>query len=368
MISFEIIKDINKWQDIYDTTAYFHGKAYYSPLYCKAIENNGEGEACLCYCELDTTNGKVQILYPFILKKIPEELTKDLSPEPLYDIESPYGYGGPMILLGDGYVYSENREPSDDIARIFTNEFLKYAEKEHIVAEFVRFNPITMNHNLFISHYSIYLNRRTVCINTAQSFERMLSSASSARRRNYYKAQDCGVQVGWFPLSDKDAMECFRKLYDTTMNRLDADKYYHFSDAYFNTLAQLPEEDAVIGIAAFEERPIGAILLLTDGMSAHYHLGGSDEEYKNLQPTSLLLWEAARVANLCNLECLHLGGGLSLDENDNLFAYKKGFSNQVKEFYIGKRIFNPILYYSISDAWVAKTGKTPKIHLHYHSL
>lgn len=368
-MKFEIITDFEKWAEIYNSTPFFHGKVYYSPQYCKAIENNGEGKACLCYYELDTSEGQFKILYPFIKKEIPTSLRKIVSNAPLFDIESPYGYGGPIILAEDGYVYNEERDPSNELAHYFTKEFLKWANESNIIAEFVRFNPMTMNHNLFVSQYDIELNRRTVSINTNQNFNSMLSNGTSARKRNYYKAQNNGLEVIWCSLKDEGAIKCFRELYDATMNRLDADKYYHFSDEYFKTLSELPDQNALISMAVYGgDLPVAASLFLFDEFSAHYHLGGSDEAYKDLQGSAFLLWEAAKAAHEMGCECLHLGGGLSLDPDDKLFAFKKGFSSKINEFYIGKRIIDFSKYYAISDAWKEKTGKTSGILLHYHNL
>ncbi len=367
-MSLEIIEDIKKWDELYNTIPYFQGKVYFSPYYCKALENNLEGKAVLCYFEEKTKEGTIKVFYPFIIKEIPEELTSPYSKETLYDIESPYGYGGPMIFTNEGYLYNDERDPGNEQALAFTKEFLEWAKKSNIVAEFVRFNPITMNHNLFVSHYNIELNRKTVTINTLNDFKTMLAMGTSARKRNYFKAVDNGLEIVWCPLKDEDAMLCFRDLYDSTMDRLDADKYYYFSDAYLNTLSELPDQ-GVIGIALYnKEIPVAASLFLFDELSAHYHLGGSDIEYKDLQGSAFLLWEGAKVANEMGLECLHLGGGLSLSNDDKLFAFKKGFSSKINEFYIGKRIINPVLYNSISESWIEKTGKKPKIFLHYHDL
>ncbi|MBP5470560.1 MAG: hypothetical protein J6Z11_15095, partial [Candidatus Riflebacteria bacterium] len=270
-MKFEIIEDIKKWEQIYNSTPYFQGKVYFSPYYCKALENNLEGKAVLCYYENPTKDGCIKVLYPFSIKEIPEELTTPLTDKTLYDIESPYGYGGPMIFTEEGYFYNDERDSENEYALSFTREFLNWAKDNNIIAEFVRFNPITMNHNLFVSHYTIELNRKTVLIDTLDDFATMLSNASSARKRNYYKALNNGLEIVWCPVSDQEAMLCFRDLYDSTMNRLDADKYYYFSDAYFKTLAELPDQ-GLIGIALYNnEIPVAASLFLFDELSAHYH-------------------------------------------------------------------------------------------------
>ena len=275
-MNFEIIEDKNKWEEIYNRVPYFQGKIYFSPYYCKALENNLEGKAVLCFYDDVINNDKITVLYPFIIKEIPEELTSNLSEKTLYDIESPYGYGGPMIFTSEGYLYNDEKDPGNEYATSFTKEFLKWANKYNIIAEFVRFNPITMNQNLFYNQYSIELNRKTVSINTVDDFNTMLSKASSARKRNYYKALNNNLEVAWCPLSDEEAMLCFRDIYEETMQRLDADSYYYFSDAYFKSLSELPEQ-GLIGIALYnKEIPVASSLFLFDELSAHYHLGGSD--------------------------------------------------------------------------------------------
>lgn len=367
-MKFEIIEDKNKWEEIYNSTPYFQGKVYFSPYYCKALENNLEGKAVLCYFEDEYNKEKYRVLYPFIVKEISDELTKSLCEKPLFDIESPYGYGGPMIFTSEGYLYNDEKDNDNNYAKSFSNEFLNWAKNNNIVAEFVRFNPITMNHNLFVSHYSTELNRRTISINTTNDFNTMLTKATSARKRNYYKALNNGVEIVWCKLDDEEAMLCFRDLYDSTMNRLDADKYYYFSDAYFKTLSEIPDQ-GLIGIALYnKEIPIAASLFLFDEISAHYHLGGSDYDYKDLQGPAFLLWEGSKAAHEMGLETLHLGGGLSLDEKDKLFAFKKGFSSIINEFYIGKRIIKQDYYTAISEKWQSVTGKQPQIFLHYHEI
>ncbi len=367
-MKFEIIEDKKKWEEIYNKTPFFQGKVYFSPHYCKALEDNLEGKVVLCYFEQEINKDKITVLYPFIIKGIPDELTKSLTSETLFDIESPYGYGGPMIFTSEGYLYNDEKDYENAYAVSFSNEFINWAIKNNIVAEFVRFNPITMNHNLFLSHYSIELNRKTVSVNTIDDFNTMLSKASSARKRNYYKALNNNLEVVWCPLSDEEAMLCFRDIYEETMKRLDANSYYYFSDAYFKSLSELSEQ-GLIGIALYnKEIPVAASIILFDELSAHYHLGGSDYEYKDLQGSAFLLWEAAKISNEMGLECLHLGGGLSLDSKDKLFNFKKGFSSNINDFYIGKRIINQNYYNTISETWQSKTGKQPSIFLHYHDI
>jgi lipid II:glycine glycyltransferase (peptidoglycan interpeptide bridge formation enzyme) len=80
----------------------------------------------------------------------------------------------------------------------------------------------------------------------------------------------------------------------------------------------------------------------------HYHLSGTLLEYRNLASANLLLYEASCWAANRGIGLLHLGGGL--EEDDNLFGFKKQFNkNGYADFYIGKTIFVPDRYEELLD-------------------
>ncbi|HJH27991.1 MAG TPA: GNAT family N-acetyltransferase, partial [Methanophagales archaeon] len=95
----------------------------------------------------------------------------------------------------------------------------------------------------------------------------------------------------------------------------------------------------------YNNRIIGTSMLILGGKIIHYHLSGAAYGLKSLYPSDLILWEAIKWAKENNFKLLHLGGGRA--KNDSLFKFKKGFSNDIIPFYIGKKIFDIKAYQAL---------------------
>ena len=108
-------------------------------------------------------------------------------------------------------------------------------------------------------------------------------------------------------------------------------------------LNDLPQ-NAQVFYAQLDETIIAASILLRANERLNYHLSGSRQEYQNLAPTNLLLYEAALWGCANGCKTLHLGGGVGAGE-DSLYAFKKTFyRGEPCRYQIGKRIF-------LSDAY-----------------
>ena len=98
-------------------------------------------------------NGNEILLYSFILKKLPHEISTEKF---LYDICGPYGYCCP--------VSNSTREIFLDNAY---DEFNKWALKNKIFVEFLKFHPLIpsiLRKTWCKKNGSLYLNRKTVSI------------------------------------------------------------------------------------------------------------------------------------------------------------------------------------------------------------
>ena len=91
----------------------------------------------------------------------------------------------------------------------------------------------------------------------------------------------------------------------------------------------------------------------------HYHLSASLNEFKNLAPSNLLLWEVAKWGCKNGYKTFHLGGGLGCQE-DGLYKFKKSFnkSGDIK-FAVGKKIFDTNIYWKL----VSISGKKTALQL-----
>ena len=77
----------------------------------------------------------------------------------------------------------------------------------------------------------------------------------------------------------------------------------------------------------------------------HYHLSATNYNVKN-PPSRAVIWHAIEWAKEKGLKWFHLGGGVG--KEDNLFHFKKGFSETYFKFYIGEIVHNDEIYQKLT--------------------
>lgn len=289
---------------------------YFTDEYCKIYENNGDGflETFL----LESDNGK--IIYKFLKREI-----NDSQGKKYYDITTPYGYGGPLIL-------STKEESRESLIEEFKIKFEEYCKNNNIVCEFVRFHPIEKNYIGMDKYMEINHIRDTVYIeidNEEKIFSNMISECRTAIR----KAIKSNIEI-----EETTELNEFQRLYIETMKKNNATDYYFFSNEFLEDTMKLLEGHIKIFNAKYEGKVVSSVMAMKYGDYIHYHLSGSDVEYSKYRPVNLLIYNMCLWGNKLGAKYLHLGGGYS-GNNDNLFRFKKTFSKDGRaKFYIGKKI------------------------------
>lgn len=308
---------------------------YFMPDYLRMVSANGDGIPKLAWLTCDHGD----VVYPFLVRPIN---IKGVDTG-FYDISSPYGYSGPVVK-------SINEDNTCDLASEFIHEFHDYCASTGIVTEFIRFHPLLRNANTFSGLIPVDYVRDTVYIDLRESADTIWTDRLEGRIRNAIrKSEKSGVCVRY---SHAECIPCFMDLYCETMQRLEADTYYYFTESYFKHLAELVDKSGILMEAVYESKVIASIVLLRGDKFSHYHLSASDLEFRRLQANSLLLWAAIKWSQNQGLSLMHLGGGYS-SSNDSLFRFKAGFSPYTGEYYIGKVIhdrknYNEIVEQSVS--------------------
>jgi Uncharacterized protein involved in methicillin resistance len=330
----------NEWNNYLNNITDNFQDIYYTSDYYKLYEENGDGKAKLfVYKEYDNI-----AIYPFMINEIKNY---NLG-EKYYDIESAYGYGGPLTNSYDEVFLSN-----------FENEFLRHCEENNIVAEFIRFHPLIKNNKIFDKNIEVFHNRITVYLDFTKDIDRIWNEDIKSKNRNMIrKAEKSGLVV---ELSND--YETFKNIYSKTMSKVEANDYYYFNKKYYDqmknnnnyVLLNVKKEDIIIASAIF----------MKYGDYFHYHLAGSLKEYLKFAPNNLLLWEAIKLACKSGAKWFHLGGGLSNSLDDNLFRFKSSFSKNTADFYIGKRVHNIDVYNHLIEEWERKNGKESKLLLQY---
>lgn len=149
---------------------------YYTRKYYKMYELSGDGKGKLF---VYYNNSGDMALYPFMLKEIQGY---DIGNK-YYDIETAYGYGGPVLNCVD-----------KSFIKDFEDSFIKYCKANNIVAEFVRFHPLIKNQNVFCKDIEVLHNRITVQLDLTKSLSDIWNEDIKSKNRNMIrkaKKTDC---------------------------------------------------------------------------------------------------------------------------------------------------------------------------------
>lgn len=337
-----IILDSNssEWNDYLYKIDENNQDIYYTSDYYKLYEHNGDGKGKLFVYKEDDNIA----VYPFMINEI-HSYNLD---EKYYDIESAYGYGGPLTNNYD-----------EIFLRNFENEFLKYCSKNKIIAEFIRFHPLIKNQKIFTKNIEVLHNRITVYLDLTKDIDEIWEEDIKSKNRNMIRKAEKNLLT----VEESNDFETFKSIYESTMSKVTADIYYYFKDDYYNCiknsdkyfLLNVKKEDEVIASAIF----------MIYGEYFHYHLSGSLKEYLKYSPNNLLLWEAIKYGKKKGCKIMHFGGGLTDSLEDRLFKFKSSFSKKNADFYIGKRIHNKKIYELIISKWEKEKNKKATMLLQY---
>lgn len=324
----------DKWNEYLDGFDDTQKDIYFSEEYVKLYEAKDARPLCAVCCE----NGKV-LLMPFIRKEI----------EGYYDFETAYGYGGPIAN-------TKNREWID----VALDEMKNLFEREKYVCGFIRFHSLLNNAEICKKHMQVLFDRNTVAIDTKGSEEEIWSNQITSKNRNMIRKAEKNGLI-YKAEYDFESLSEFVELYNATMKRLEAEEFYFFDEDYYRAFVDEFSGEAFLGTVKKDDELICAALFMYSREYGHYHLEGSNYEFSKLAANNLLLWKTALEFHKLGIKEFHLGGGYNGESNNSLLKFKKSFSDNIKDFYIGKWIFNQNKYDELKNNWIEKnTDKVEK--------
>jgi len=322
------LNEAEEWLDI--VKSFKESDVYFHPEYCRAFQENGDGEPMVFYLEDDC--GRVANV--FLKRDLHlDKRFKDLVPAgEFYDITTVYGYGGPLYEATD----------FEKLKQCFDREFKAFCNENSIVSDFVRFHCIFGNQRLMEGNYDIESVRTTIYFDLTEGEKHIWDNLESGCRNNIKRAQKYGVtvEIG----RDSRLLENFKELYKQTMDRDNASSYYYFNESFFETTMEGLKNNSLIFAADYEDRIVAAAIVIFGDGFAHFHFGASDRSYSNLRPNNLLMYEIAIWAQRQGKKMFHLGGGAA-GSDDSLFRFKKTFSKTNRlPFFIGRKVYNEAAY------------------------
>lgn len=331
MISIISIQEREKWDRV--VASFKNYDVYYLSGYVNAFRIHGDGEPILVHVEHDGV--KAMAVY----------MKRDVADDPrmpglikgrYFDLITPYGYGG---LLFEGDLSSLK-------VKYIVEELKAYYRSENIVCEFVRWHPILKNVEVFRDCGNVIDLGKTIHMELS-SKEVIWNNITSKNRNTIRRAEKSGVKIehSTNPL----LFETFIDIYNQTMKKDNADTYYYFEPAFYQSIANDLTGHYEIFYALLEEKIIAMSIMIFANNMMHYHLSGSLVEYRNMNPSNLLLYEAACWGVKQGFTTFHLGGGVGSGE-DNLFKFKQSFNRYSgNQFSISKIVHDADIYNELLD-------------------
>ncbi len=309
---------------------------YFSEAYGKLYETVQHGK--LERFEYEDGNGK--ILHQFIRRPIDVDLGDGKN---YFDLITPYGYGGPVVLN----CFGEDRAAlTEGFGRAFTD----YCRQNHIVSEYITFHPVEKNAGDFEGLYHPVFTRKTLGTTLTWSNPVMEEFSGDTRRKtNKFMRKGVDYRI----IRNPENLEQFIDIYYDTMDHNAASGFYYFDRAYFAQLLAAMSEDLVMVEALYENKVIAAEIgmLNPDGGTIHRHLAGTLSEFRSLSPQYVMCYGLTVWGKENGYTLIHSGGGLSPEEDDPLFQFKRKFSQKTEfELYTAKKIWNAEVYSRICDA------------------
>lgn len=343
MLSIITLDESDKWDSI--VKSFSNYDVYYLSGYTKAFKLHGDGEPKLIYYH----DEEIRAINVVMIRDIAmdKKFNDELETGSLFDIITPYGYGG-FVIEG---------APSDSNLRKLNEEYSDYCRAENIISEFVRFHPVLQNSKINSEIYEVIDLGKTITMDLI-SKEQIWNDLSSKNRNVIRKARKSGVEIYWG--RNPELIDAFIPLYNSTMNKDDATDYYYFDNEFYKSVLEDFRYNSLIFYALYGQKIISMSMILFGNENMHYHLSASDREHQSLAATNLLLYEAACWGFENGYKSFHLGGGLGSKE-DSLFKFKKAFNKNSKTYFsIGKKIFDQEKYDVLKNIREKESNKTSR--------
>lgn len=256
-----------------------------------------------------------------------------------WDAHSTYGYGGPLI---------DKRLSISEINSAFL-EAVSFLKEKKCVSWFMRLHPI-LNQSFQLPIGYLVEHGVTLSSNLTKTEEELWSETQTRHRRGINKALKMGINCVIEPFSG-EGIGVFEKIYNETMQFLEASDFYFFPTEYYQSLSKKLVDNLVLITAYDGERPIASSIYTLSKTSKimQFHLGGTVNDYRSLQPSKLITHIARQWGKDNGYDILHFGGGVGA-KKDSLYEYKKGFASNEHIFTTWRYVVDSEKYIELSKS------------------
>ena len=304
---------------------------YFLPEYGRLFEDVEQGE----FHEFNYRSQYGTVVYQFIKRPI------SLSEGRLFDLITPYGYGGPLVMECE-------QGSRTQLVEAFVKRFKEYCRDENIISEFIRFHPILDNQKDFGSIYDVCFVRRTLATNLQDYGDPFMGEFTGSCRQKVRRARREGMRVEFDFIGE--TLQDFLRIYESTMSRNRAANFYYFDSAFFTNTIHALKGHVFIANVIYHDRIVASGLYLYYGEYLHAHLSGTLGDFLKFSPANLLRAEVAAWGQSTAKRYFHHGGGTTNSDQDGLYLFKKSFSRNTSfRFHVGRNIWNKQMYIELCE-------------------
>jgi hypothetical protein len=271
------------------------------------------------------------IIYPFFKRSISFLPFADDNLKKMYDIVSPYGYGGPLAQIVD-------QTSTEELWSQFFQTFDVFCKENNIISEFCRLHPIFENH-VPVSKFSNGITQKLGqivyidLINSEDTIRENMIHGHYRKVRNAIKNPDLNFEF----INQDYQPKVFFELYSKTMQRVGAQNKYLFSLKFFQDVFQSLAEFVRLYRVRYRGKICAEWIVFIYGDQAYAWLLGSDHDYLRFYTNILLVYDSCLQLKAEGLKFLNLGGGSGV-KDDSVFQFKSGFTKLRKDYYVYKKI------------------------------
>src|SRR5258706_1934511 len=243
---------------------------------------------------------------------------------PSGELRNPYNFGGPM-----GSVDLIN-------SREHTESLREWAQERGFKSKYTTLVPFLAKEQVKLlssSGITPEFKKNSVIIDLDNQKVRGTS------RRMANKAQSAGVTIKNYPL---DQIDNFVDMYNITMDRVEAKDHWRFSSKWFEIFARFV--NPCLMMAEYQGKlEAGCLIAYSQQYPvAYYHFQGSYNRMNTIGINHMLVLAACEFIKKVGIRYLYLGGGITDKEEDGLFVFKSGFSQDRVPVYTYKTMYGTV--------------------------
>lgn len=260
-------------------------------------------------------------------------IKNNISGTDYFDLETPYGYAGPI---------TNAQENESSFIKRALQKYRAYCLENNVVAEFIRLHPYSKIQTFGYEFDMFAKERELVLVDLMVDKEaRWLGYKSNTR--NILRKKLSGIQIKINALKPSQ----FKTLYDSTMKKNAASSFYYFKHDFFEKLFEMP---GCLKISAEKNgEVISAALFLISGDFSYYFLSANSMKSYSYNLNYHILEKYFEYASKTQVKIGILGGGRpGSTQPDSLLKFKMKFSLETVPYFIGGIVHNTEKYNSLT--------------------